>query len=313
MSRAGKRALSSEDLLQTALDLMERLTTSPGSSVDAASFALDASVSLDQVDEVVELLQGVADERSGSRMAVDYQDGAITLTGDAGRLDPVRLTPMESMALRRVLTTCNIDDDVRARVEAALCADSDAGDGAALGKTLGGDRLLGGFYPVLSEAIAIGARLAITYRAGDECSPSARLIDPKLIEVSGDAAYLVAWNVEKDAQRSYRLDRIASAELTEDSVERHAFAPHSSADSLREHGEDAILRFASRGDLAARDWEGIRRDTAQEQKDGGVLVHVSYTSAPWLFSQIASAAGAITIEDPVNLRNDFRIWAKSLM
>ncbi len=422
MSSVNKRALSSEDLLQTALNLMERLTTASSASVDAASFARDASISLEQTNEVVELLQGVADERSGSHIALDYQDGAITLSafardasisleqtnevvellqgvadersgshialdyqdgaitlsGDAGRLDPVRLTPAESLALRRVLTTCNIGDDVRGRVEAALCAGPEAdnettvdktmGGDRLLGvlttcnigddvrgrveaalcagpeadnettvdKTMGGDRLLGGFYPVISEAIAIGARLAISYRAGDECSPSARLVDPKFIEVSGDAAYLVAWNVEKDAQRSYRLDRIANAragdecspsarlvdpkfievsgdaaylvawnvekdaqrsyrldrianaELTDDSVERHDFSPYSAAESLRAHGADATLRFVNSGELASRDWEGIRRGTADEQEDGSVLVHISYTSVPWLFSQIAA-------------------------
>ena len=310
MSSVNKRALSSEDLLQTALNLMERLTTASNASVGAASFARDASISLEQTNEVVELLQGVADERSGSHIALDYQDGAITLSGDAGRLDPVRLTPAESLALRRVLTTCNIGDDVRGRVEAALCAGPEADFETTVDKTMGGDRLLGGFYPVISEAIAIGARLAISYRAGDECSPSTRLVDPKFIEVSGDAAYLVAWNVEKDAQR---LDRIANAELTDDSVERHDFSPYSAAESLRAHGADATLRFVNSGELASRDWEGIRRGTANEQEDGSVLVHISYTSVPWLFSQIAAAAGTIVIEEPKSLKNDFRTWAKSLL
>ena len=312
MSSVNKRALSSEDLMQTALNLMERLTTASNASVDAASFARDASISLEQTNEVVELLQGVADERSGSHIALDYQDGAITLSGDAGRLDPVRLTPAESLALRRVLTTCSIGDDVRGRVETALCADPETDDETTVDKTMGGDRLLGGFYPVISEAIAIGARLAISYRAGDEFNPSSRLVDPKLIEVSGDA-YLVAWNVEKDAQRSYRLDRIANAELTDDSVERHDFSPYSAAESLRAHGADATLRFANSGELASRDWEGIHRDTANEQEDGSVLAHISYTSAPWLFSQIAAAAGTIVIEEPESLKNDFRTWAKSLL
>ena len=73
MSSVNKRALSSEDLLQTALNLMERLTTASSASVDAASFARDASISLEQTNEVVELLQGVADERSGSHRPLDYQ------------------------------------------------------------------------------------------------------------------------------------------------------------------------------------------------------------------------------------------------
>lgn len=313
MSSLSKRTLSSEDLLQNALNLMERLTTAPNASVGAVSFAHDASISLSQVNEIVELLQGIADGRSGSHIALDYQDGEITLSGDAGRLDPVRLNHAESLALRRTLTTCNISSDVRERVEAALCTGADTGGSGEADKTMGGDRLLGGFYPVISEAIAIGARLVIDYRAGDEPSPSARLVDPKLIEVSGDAAYLVAWNVEKDAQRSYRLDRIAKAELTEDSVERHDFSPYSTAKSLREHGTDAVLRFSSREDLAMCDWEGIHQDTASEQGGQGVLVHVSYTSESWLFSQIAAAAGDITIEEPENLKERFTTWAKSLL
>ena len=69
----------------------------------------------------------------------------------------------------------------------------------------------------------------------------------------------------------------------------------------------------SSSELASHDWEGIHRDTANEQEDGSVLVHISYTSAPWLFSQIAAAAGTIVIEEPKSLKNDFRTWAKSLL
>ena len=53
MSSVNKRALSSEDLLQTALNLMERLTTASNASVGAASFARDASISLEQTNEAV--------------------------------------------------------------------------------------------------------------------------------------------------------------------------------------------------------------------------------------------------------------------
>ena len=52
---------------------------------------------------------------------------------------------------------------------------------------------------------------------------------------------------------------------------------------------------------------------ADEQEDGSVLVHISYTSAPWLFSQIAAAAGTIVIEEPESLKNDFGTWVKSLL
>ncbi len=66
-------------------------------------------------------------------------------------------------------------------------------------------------------------------------------------------------------------------------------------------------------ELASHDWEGIPRDTADEQEDGSVLGHLRYPSVPGLVSQLAAAAGAIVIEEPKSLKNDFRTWAKSLL
>ncbi len=146
---------------------------------------------------------------------------------------------------------------MRGRVEAAWCAGPEADFETTVDKTLGGDRLLGGFYPVISEAIAIGARLAIFYRASDECSPSTRLVDPKFIEVSGDAAYLVAWNVEKDAQRSYRLDRIANAELTDD----YLVAWNVEKDAQRSYRLDRIANAELTDDSVERSWPGTSRKT----------------------------------------------------
>lgn len=304
-----ERKLSADDMLQVALDLMERLTAAPGNTVDGEDIARDLGISIEQMREVVEMLQGLADEHTGSHIALDLAGGDITLSGDAGRLEPVRLTPAESLALRRALTHCSIAEDVRARAESALCSDTEDGGGARL---MGGDRLLGAFYPIISEAIAIGARLEISYRAGGESEPHTRLVDPKLIEVSGDTAYLIAWNVEKDVQRSYRLDRMASVSLTEDSVEQHDFTPYSAATSIRANGSTAVLRFADRGTLDLRGWEGLHRDEISELEDGRIVVPMSFTSLPWLFSQVAAAAGAIEIIEPTALRSEFKTWSHTI-
>lgn len=311
--RNAERKLSADDMLQISLDLMERLTADPLHQVDAGAFARDLGISPEQTGQIVELLQGLADEQTGSRIALDCQDDVVSLNGDAGRLDPVRLTPAESLALRRVLTHCSIAEDVRERVEKTLCADSGSNRGAEDEKLMGGDRLLGGFYPIISEAIAIGGRLEISYRAGDETEPKKRLVDPKLIEVSGDAAYLIAWNIEKDAQRSYRLDRMADVVLTDDSVETHDFEPYRASESLRAHGTTVTLRFADETAFALRDWEGIHRDEVHREDDGHIVAEVSSTSKPWLFSQVAAAAGAIEIAAPMELRSEFKDWARAMM
>ena len=55
----------------------------------------------------------------------------------------------------------------------------------------------------------------------DDARPRERLIDPLRIATHGDQTYLIAWDVEVDGQRSYRMDKIEGLALTDDSVERH--------------------------------------------------------------------------------------------
>ena len=134
------------------------------------------------------------------------------------------------------------------------------------------------------------------YRAASEDAPCERIIDPGYIEVAGDAAYLVAWNVVKGGQRSYRLDRIDSVELTEDSVIDHPFVRLSAAESLQKHGNTAKMRWSTQEAFDASTWAGIDRDSAKRNDDGTVEANVSYTSTPWLFDQVLAAGGELIIE-----------------
>ena len=72
-------------------------------------------------------------------------------------------------------------------------------------------------------------------------SPRERLIDPLRIATHGDQTYLLAWDIEVDGQRSYRIDKIEGLSLTEDSVERHAPSTASLHDSLSQAEQSAKL------------------------------------------------------------------------
>ena len=186
--------------------------------------------------------------------------------GDAGRLAPLRLTEPEANALSQALKRCKLDGDVRARISRALDPVQTSGHADRL---LAGDALFGGFFPIIAEAISIGARMRMRYRTAGQSSPSERTIDPGFIEVSGDAAYLAAWDVEKDEQRSYRLDRIDDVVLTDDSVIDHPFARRSTAESLRDHGDTALIRWSSQQAFDSCTWAGLDRDRARTLEDGG--------------------------------------------
>ncbi len=222
---ANSKPLNSEDAIVACLNILAALTASPTGSVNTATIEREFDLTDQQLEEAVDLLQSLADERTGARVAVELEEGRITLLGTAGRISPLRLTPAESLALGQALARCNLDPEVRKRIQDALGPAGKADDP----KLLAGDALLGGFFPVIAEALSIGARLRMRYRSVLESSPSERIVDPGYIEVVGDAAYLVAWDVSKNLQRSYRLDRIDGCELTDDSVVAHHLTPLTSS------------------------------------------------------------------------------------
>lgn len=293
------KPLDRDETTNLCLSLLTSLTASANGQIRVADFCRKFDIGSSQFERVFDLLQSIADERTGARIAITRDEDDVSLMGNAGALAPVRLTGPEALALNQALERCKLDNCVRERIAAALAPITRETEGKRL---LSGDALFGGFYPVIVEAIAYGIRLRVTYRAASEDAPRERIIDPGYIEVAGDAAYLVAWNVAKDGQRSYRLDRIDSVELTEDSVLAHPFVRLSAAESLQKHGSTARMRWSSQAVFDACTWAGIDRGSAIRNDDGTMEANVSYTSAPWLFDQVLGAGGEIVIESPDELR-----------
>lgn len=304
---ANSKPLNSEDAIVACLNILAALTASPTGSVNTATIEREFDLTDQQLEEAVDLLQSLADERTGARVAVELEEGRITLLGTAGRISPLRLTPAESLALGQALARCNLDPEVRKRIQDALGPAGKADDP----KLLAGDALLGGFFPVIAEALSIGARLRMRYRSVLESSPSERIVDPGYIEVVGDSAYLVAWDVSKNLQRSYRLDRIGGCELTDDSVVVHRFTRFSAADNLREHGQSAVLIWENEQLFHSCTWAGIDRESARALDDGRVEATVSYASVPWLFDQVLAAGGRILIAAPADLVSSLTAYAHS--
>ncbi len=301
--------LDTDGRLDAAIALLVALTSSSTSSIDVEQFAHEQALTSENVEEVLELLQMVSDDATGARIALVRDGARVSLVGDAGRLGPVRFTCDEAMAVMQVLDRFQINDETRTHIRAAL----DPAMSAGQPQLLAGDPLFGGFYQLIYEAMAIGGRLRVVYQSLGENAPRERLIDPGYFMVAGDAAYLVAWDVTKDEQRSYRLDRMVEAELTEDSVEVHDFVREDLASSLGSDGREALLKFSSAQTFDRCAWEGLRRADAVEQADGSVVARVNYTSATWLFDQVLAAGGEIEILEPVELRSELVAHGEKLL
>lgn len=305
------RALTSDARIEAAIGLLTALTNSPDHRVSATVVCRDLALKPNQLEEVVSLLQLLADRRTGSRAVIYREADDIVLDGTAGTLGPLRLTDEEALAISLVLERYQLDGAVTKRLERALMPRGRAETTASL--PLAGDALFGGYYQQLIEAKQDGVRCRIAYRADHDKQAAERTVDLGFIEVAGDAAYLIAWDIKKDAQRRYRLDRIASVTYTEDSVVEHPFRRMSPAESLREAGSTASVRFSNRVHAEALDWAGLDANAGTENPDGSFTAPVSYATETWLFDHVLAAAGSIRIEGPLSLRARFLAYAKSLL
>lgn len=308
MSAKKKDVIAAGAALNCCLDLLTSLTAAACAKVKAAAFMAEHDLDDVKLDAIIDMLQSIADERTGARIALNRNGGDIELLGNAGALQPLRLRPSEAAALTHALERCHIDAGTQERIARALAPIAKERDSHQL---LAGDDLFGGYYPTIAEALAVGARSRMLYRASAESHPSTRLIDPMYIEIAGQAAYLVAWNVEKDERRSYRLDRIAGFEMTDESVMCHPAQRTTAAESIAAHGEVAQLHWKTKTLFERCTWAGINHTEAREAADGGIDAPVSYTSREWLFNHVIAGGGDIVITSPLDLRADLAAYVQA--
>jgi predicted DNA-binding transcriptional regulator YafY len=146
------------------------------------------------------------------------------LFGDTFR-QPPRLTPLEARAIRLALEFVGPMiaaeahtplDRVRRKLEQTF-GEFDLHDPAAPGVASEEERLIKTF----SEAIG-GKRLVEIEYVDAEGETSRRTIEPHALERELPWWYVHSWDRSREAQRSFRLDRIRSAELKDEAFEQRA-------------------------------------------------------------------------------------------
>jgi proteasome accessory factor BC len=226
------------------------------------------------------------------------------LFGDTFRAPP-RLTPLEARAIRLALDfvgpmiaadTRSPLDNVRAKLEETfgqfdLGGTADSSDSA--------EELVA----ILNEGINAHRLVEIEYQKEGEDSPTERVIEPFHIERELPYWYVHAFDRTRSAQRSFRLDRMRSATLTDETFEPR---PSSQPEQLR-------------GATIARVWYGpeiarwrIERG-ARPLVDGAALADLPVGSEEWLASEILAARGQAVVLEPENLRRYVAERAQALL
>lgn len=297
--------LTSEQRLSRSIDIMEALYAAGEKGMGREEICSRFNISGAALDEIIEIISTLADRESGARIICTCHNGRVYLTGDAGRVLPLRLSAAEGAVLNHELESLGIESRAAARIRRALLPE-ELGYNQHVYDTV----THGSYWQEISCAIQDGVRCLISYRSMDDPRPRERTVDPLRVETNGDSTYLVAWDIEVDQERRYRMDKIEDLVLTDDSVMRHEMQNSSLQDSLAQSNRSARLLMPN--DLAQRlNWAGIASIDVDETETAAVTIR--YGSERWLFSQIIAAGGAIRIADDPALAKRLCDAAKAMV
>ncbi|HWL34370.1 MAG TPA: WYL domain-containing protein [Gaiellaceae bacterium] len=229
-------------------------------------------------------------ELEGDSVRVDKE-----LYGDVFRLAP-RLTPLEARAIRLALDIVGPTiaaqvhtplDRVRKKLEDTFGQFEDHQTPEPRAE-LDEEELVA----TLSRGIAERRVVAIDYMKDGDETPSERLVEPYTFERVLPNWIIHTWDRSSDGERSFRLDRMRSARLTDDRFEpRDGFDPHflEDAHQVRVRYGKPVARY--------RVERGATRLT-----DGSALATLRVGTRDWLISEILADRGEAVVLEPADVR-----------
>ncbi|GIU95219.1 MAG: hypothetical protein KatS3mg012_1676 [Gaiellaceae bacterium] len=268
--------------------------------LDAAELATRFSIPLEELGEHLSLLNLV--NFGGGCYAVYAElDGDVVrvekeLYGDVFRRPP-KLTPLEARAIR--LAIAYVGPTIAAEAHTPLERVR-----KKLEETFGRFDLAGTPEPrvasdeealvkILSEGAERHLLVELEYlKEGDE-RPTRRLVEPYTIERELPVWRVHTWDRTVDGARTFRLDRMRSARLTDEPFEpRDGFDPS----YLRDPRVARLLHSP-----AIARWKLERG--AQPLTDGSALADVPYKTEEWLLSEVFADRGETVVLGPARLRD----------
>ncbi len=236
-------------------------------------------------------------------------DGTITVEpepyGDSFSR-PARLLPVEAKALVAAIDL--IGDhlpegslaSVRGKVVEAL-GDDPVSEGLQVASATGDDS---GVARLVSSAVAARRVLAFEYYKPNEDEFTERRVEPYALVNGVEGWYVLAWDLEREAVRHFRLDRFKSAAVTDEAYEpREAVVPASYIDGWLRTGEVEASRAAQVWISPERArWAREDRTVVAELSDGAIVVEMPYKGQEWLVREVLKEAGDAAVVEPAEAR-----------
>jgi proteasome accessory factor BC len=228
---------------------------------------------------------------------------------------PARLLPLEAKALVAAIDLIGEHlpegslSSARAKIVKALGQDP-AEEGLAITTAKGDDSEIA---RVVSKAIAGRRLIALDYYKENEDEFTERTVEPYKLLNGQEGWYVHAYDLDKDAPRSYRLDRIREATVLDD-----RFEP-------REGVEPDVHGWPSTGEVPASRtariwvspdrarWAKEDRRVVDELSDGAVIVERNYAGENWLAREVLKEAGDAVVLEPEDARRAVLEAAEALL
>jgi proteasome accessory factor C len=268
--------------------------------LDAAELAERFSIPIEELQDNLSLLNlvnfgggcyAVYAEHDGDVVRVDKE-----LYGDVFRRPP-KLTPLEARAIRLAIEyvgpTIAADAHTKlVRVRKKLEETFGRFDlNATPEPRVASDEET--LVKVLSDGAEKRRVVELEYLKEGEDKPTLRRVEPYTIERELPVWRVHTWDRTVDGARTFRLDRMRSAQLTDERFDRReGFDP-----SYLQNPRVAVLLHSP----AVARWKLERG--AQLLTDGSAVAHVPYKTEDWLLSEILADRGETVVLEPQKLRD----------
>ena len=239
-------------------------------------------------------------ELHGDEVHIDKE-----LWGDTFRSAP-RLTPLEARAIRLALEFVGplIAAEAHRPLDRVRKKLEDTFGEFELSQTPepSSDKAAESLVATLTDAIRRRRLVEVEYLKEEEGTPSVHVVEPYTIERRLPYWYVHTWDRTRDAERSFRLDRMRSATMLDDEFEaRVGFEP-----GLLDGALVARVLYSP----AVARWEVERG--ARSLADGSAINEQKIGSAEWLIGEILRFRGEAELLEPPELRREIAKRAQSL-
>jgi proteasome accessory factor BC len=310
------------------LALMTRLLSACGESAEA-------QIPVSELRKALNLDKKVLEDDIGLLNLINFGGGCYALyaqiEGDTVVVQketygdrfsrPARLSPLEAKALLWALEFIGdrlpTEDggslsSVRGKLEAAIGEDDLPT--VELGRAQVADT---GVAAAVSHAIREDRVLEIDYWTESRGAITRRAIEPHLLVNAQDAWYVVAYCRRAGGQRTFRLDRIRSASLTDEHFERRpeitSAGPYMPWGARPQPGGTVAQSASVWCTPALARWMLEKHGSRERFADGSVLVEIPYASEDWLVKELLKYQGEAVLFEPVSLRRTVAELAEQVL